>query len=84
MVAKKKVTESLQNIAQEASTSVTLSAEELMPLPTPEPRAEQCVICEKEYTFRKMGTGNPYEGKPVCTGCLPKALDAEKKAAEAE
>ena len=41
-------------------------------------RAEQCVICKKEYTLRKMGTGNPHEGKPVCTACLPKALAEEK------
>ena len=41
-------------------------------------RAIACYICEKEYTHRRMGEGNPYAGKPVCTGCLPKAVAEEK------
>lgn len=41
-----------------------------------EERATKCVICDKEYTFRKMSRG-VYEGEAVCTGCLPKALAAD-------
>jgi hypothetical protein len=40
-------------------------------------RAEKCARCGKEYTFRKMGKGSPYEGKPICDKCLPAALKEE-------
>lgn len=85
-MAKKLVAKAPAPVLEE-KTSVTVEEEEPTPSPMePDfsvpvmdepPRAEACVLCTKEYTFRKMGTGSPYEGKPVCTGCLPKALAAE-------
>lgn len=64
-----------------ALKKVVTTTRDAKPAPAPAKsvaRAEQCVICKKEYTLRKMGTGNPYVGKPVCTACLPKALAEEK------
>lgn len=46
--------------------------------PAEMPRAKCCVVCDDEYTNRKMGEGSPYEGKHVCTNCLPKVMEEER------
>ena len=63
-----------------AKKKVAKIVEEQAAPPAPIARAEKCVICDREYTNRRMGEGN---GQPVCTDCLPKALAEEKAAKEA-
>ena len=66
-----------------AKKKVAKVVEKQLTPPVDSGRAEKCVICDREYTNRRMGEGSLYVGQPVCTDCLPKALAKEKAAKEA-